>query len=68
MNFKNTTLYLRSRNSKFNFEILFLLNQFYFYRMLEKDPDRRIDINEVDNGVKRINFKTADVIKGKLPK
>ena len=66
MNFMNITIYLKSRNTKFSFESIILLYQFYFYRMLEKDPNQRFDINQVDVEVKRINFKKENVLEGKL--
>ena len=34
--------------------------------MLEKDPNQRFDINEVDDEIKRIDLKTNDIFEGIL--
>ena len=34
--------------------------------MLEKDPNQRFDINEVDDEIKRIDLKTKDIFEGIL--
>jgi hypothetical protein len=32
--------------------------------MLEKEPEQRFDINQVDEAIKRINIKSKDIFKG----
>ena len=35
------------------------INIFIFDRMLEKDPEQRFDINQVDEAIKRIDYKRS---------
>jgi len=32
--------------------------------MLEKEPEQRFDINQVDEAIKRINIKSRDIFEG----
>jgi hypothetical protein len=32
--------------------------------MLEKEPEQRFDINQVDEAIKRINIKSKDIFEG----
>jgi hypothetical protein len=34
--------------------------------MLEKEPEQRFDINQVDEAIKRINIKSKDIFEGIL--
>jgi hypothetical protein len=34
--------------------------------MLEKEPEQRFDINQVDEAIKRINIKQTDIFEGIL--
>ena len=37
---------------------------FKFHRMLEKDPNQRYDIKQVDQEIKRINLKSKHIFEG----
>ena len=63
--FKNTTIYSESTNLTIKSYILTL----FLHRMLEKDPDQRFDINEVDDELERIDkptpvLTTKDIFEG----
>jgi hypothetical protein len=49
-----------------HFKLVILINLYSFARMLEKDPEQRFDINQVDEAIKRINLKPTDIFEGIL--
>ncbi len=57
----NIIIYLKSRS---HFKLIIFINLFNFERMLEKDPEQRFDINQVDEAIKRIDIKSKDIFEG----
>jgi hypothetical protein len=55
-------------NIRLTNSILFSINLFNFKRMLEKEPEKRFSINEVDKAIRSINLKknlkSKDIFEG----